>query len=432
MVTGVLLLAGCAGTPVTMQVERQTAQGDYQQALSLVTPKQTAYKGANILLYYLDKGALLQRLGEYPVSNQELDEAERLMEEFSTTSVTQAAASFLVNDMTMDYSGEDFEQVMVNAIKALNYLYAGDFSGAGVEARKVNTRLLELDDKYQGKAIYSEDAFARYLAAFVYEAQGEYNNAYIDYKKAYKGFIHYNRQFNMPMPEVIKQDLLRLSRWMGFDDEFRRWRRTFKDQPLPSMRPKKQSEVLLVIYDGLIPSKRTTYTAVPIRTADHEPYVLKVAFPEFSPREPVIGQVRVGTAGGEIFTSQVVEPLSMIAYKNLGQRLGLISAKAIARATAKYIAAYNVRKATHSKNAGVNMLVGLATNVFTYATEQADTRSWRTLPNRFHLVRCPVAAGKQELEIRVEGLQGEPREGFPLSVELKEGQKLVVPLYYPN
>jgi hypothetical protein len=234
------------------------------------------------------------------------------------------------------------------------------------------------------------------------------------------------------MPDVVKQDLLRLSRWLGFDDEYRHWRHTFKDQAIPSARPRKRSEVLLVIYDGLIPSKRTTYTSVPIETPDHKPYVLKVAFPEFIPREPVIGQVRVGTPAGDVYTSQVVEPLSMIAYKNLEQRLGLISAKAIARATAKYIAAYNVRKATHSKNKGLNALVGLATNVFTYATEQADTRSWRTLPNRFHLVRLPLAAGKQDLEIRVEGLQGESREGFPLNVDLKEGQKVIIPLYYPG
>jgi hypothetical protein len=72
---------------------------------------------------------------------------------------------------------------MVSILKALNFLYQGDYSGARVEARKVNGKLNVFADEYGDKAIYTDDAFARYIAAFAYEAQGELNDAYIDYKK---------------------------------------------------------------------------------------------------------------------------------------------------------------------------------------------------------------------------------------------------------
>lgn len=434
VVVATSFIGGCSSLPLTNKIETTTAAGAYQEALTIVENSQsTYYNGANSLLYYFDRAALLQRLQNYQASSRDLEQAELLIEEFTVTSITQATTSFLVNDMTMDYSGEDFEQVMVNAINALNYLYDQDYQGAGVEARKVNTRLVVLNDKYEGKAVYKEDAFARYLSAFAHEALGDYNSAYIDYKKAYQGFKDYHRFFSMPIPMMIRADLLRLARWQGFEDDYQYWRKEFgRKLPTPSRRPVQQAELMLVVYDGLIPSKRTKYVAAPITTPDDKPYTLKVAFPEFAPREPAISRVRIGTPAGKIYVSQVVEPLSSIAYKNLEQRLGLIAAKAIARATAKYIAAYQVRRATKSSDQGVNLLVGLATNIFTMATEQADTRSWRTLPNRFHIIRLPLEPGRHELEVRVEGLIDGSRPGYPLVVELNKGQKKVLPVFIPN
>lgn len=428
-----LSLVGCGGIPIAKHVERKAAAGNYEEALALLEEKKQQFSGPNNMLYYFERGSLLQRVGDYKTSTQELGQAELLIEELYGTSVSEAALSFLTNDMSMSYPGEDFEQVMVNVIKELNFLYKNKLQGAMVEARKVNTRLVQLADKYGDEAIYKQDAFARYLAAFAREADRDYNGAYIDYKKAYQAFRWYEKHFSMPIPPVIKWDLIRLSRWLGFDDQYREWRKEFGDDiPDPGRRPERRSEVLIVVYDGLIPFKDTRYVRVPIRDPDKNPYILKVAFPVFRPRRNVVERLRVGLADGRVVESQLMEPLDIIAYKTLEQRIGLISVKAIARATAKYIAAYQVRKATRTKDKGVNFLVGLATNIFTYATEKADTRSWRTLPNRFHVARIPLPPGEHELELRIKTRRGSTRSLPPITVKLKKGEKKVVPVYVPR
>ena len=423
-----LFLNGCAGMQVAKKVERSMAAGDYAGALAAIEKDKKQYAGANSLLYYFDRGALLQRMGDYSASSTDLEEGELLIEKLYGTSVTEAMASMLVNDMSMSYTGEDFEQVMVHIIKELNYLYKHDLQGAMVEARKVNTRLVQLSDKYGKEGVYKQDAFARYLAAFAREAEQDYNGAYIDYKKAYQAFEWYGKHYGMSMPLMIKEDLLRLSRWVGFDDEYRHWRKAFGDDiPEPGRRSRQRSELLLVIYDGMVPVKHTRYVAKPIEDPDGNPYTLKVAFPVFEPRLPVISRVRLGLPDGQVAVSQLMEPLAAIAIQNLEQRIGLIMVKAIARATAKYIAAYQVRKVARSQ------LVNLATNIFTFVTERADTRSWRTLPNRFHLLRVCLPAGQHDLELRLVSLEGEARPGGrPLSVSLKEGEKKVMPLYVPR
>ena len=425
-------LAGCGGLPVTDRLAARMAAGDYETGLTLIEKSESQYAGPNSLLYHLDLGSFHQRAGNYAKSTQALEQAELLAEELYTKSVSEGLASFLVNDTTLSYAGEDFEQVMINVIKALNFLYQGDLEGAGVEARKVNTRLAQLADKYGDDAVYAEDAFARYLAAFAYEARGEYNDAYIDYKKALTGYERYRKHYGTPVPDFLARDLLRMSRWLGFTREYRRWRKRFPEAEAPSRRPRPRSEVLLVVYDGMINAKRTVYTRAAIKDADGDPYLLKVAFPAFAPSRPAVSRVRVGLPDGEARPAQVAQPLGAIAVKNLEQRIGLISAKAIARATAKYIAAVQARRATRSKNEGMNLLMNIATNVYTAATERADTRSWRTLPYRFLLIRSEVPPGEHTLPVAAEGPGGAARPGLEVRVCLEEGEKKAVPVYLPR
>ena len=53
-----------------------------------------------------------------------------------------------------------------------------------------------------------DDAFARYLAGFAYEADGNYNDAYIDYQAAYAAYLEYEKRFGLPVPDQVKADLL--------------------------------------------------------------------------------------------------------------------------------------------------------------------------------------------------------------------------------
>ncbi len=423
-----LLLAGCATLRVADRLDRDLAAGDPAGGLAAIEQAKDQYAGPNSLLYYLDRGSLLQRAGEYAASTAELEQAERLIEEFSVTSVSEAAGSMLVNDLTLSYSGEDFERVMVNVLKALNFLYLGDLAGAQVEARKVNTRLLQLGDAYGPDAVYAEDAFARYLSAFAYEAAGELNSAYIDYRKAYEAYRSYEKQFGTPAPWFLARDLLRLSRALGFDDEHQAWRERFgREDPPPALRPKRRSELLLVIYDGRMPAKGTRYTGAQVWDEDRRPHLVKVAFPFFKLHPPAVEAVGVNLADGTTLTAAVAEPLAVIAVKTLEQRIGLISAKAVARATTKYLAARQVQKAS-----GGNTLIGLAADLYSWISERADTRSWRTLPFRFSLLRVALPPGVHTLTLWAAPYEGPELRTFMLQVELEPGEKKTVPVYLPR
>ena len=58
-----------------------------------------------------------------------------------------------------------------------------------VEVRKINIRLQQLNDKYPDhKNRYQRDAFAQLLMGLIYDAAGDYNNAFIAYRNAYNTY----------------------------------------------------------------------------------------------------------------------------------------------------------------------------------------------------------------------------------------------------
>jgi hypothetical protein len=165
-ILGALLINGCASvatrTAHFQKIEASVQQGNYADAIvQLENGKGNFYQKKERVLYYLDLGALHHYNGDYDKSNELLTEAENAIEELYTKSVSKAAASLLLNDNALDYSGEDYEDIYINIFKALNYLELEKFDEAFVEIRRINQKLNLLEDKY-GKLIVaysiSEDA----------------------------------------------------------------------------------------------------------------------------------------------------------------------------------------------------------------------------------------------------------------------------------
>ena len=79
-----------------------------------------------------------------------------------------------------------------------------------VEVRKINIRLQQLNDKYPDhKNRYQRDAFAQLLMGLIYDAAGDYNNAFIAYRNAYNTYqTDYLKNFGLAAPEQLKKDLL--------------------------------------------------------------------------------------------------------------------------------------------------------------------------------------------------------------------------------
>ena len=137
----------------------------------------------------------------------------------------------------------------------------------------------------------------------------------------------------------------------------------------------------------------------PVPGSNQRPvHLVQLAFPTFVSRPSRIAYAQLSAiSAGTRYTAQthLVQDITAIAGKDLQDRLGCISAKTLARAAAKYAAARGLEEGVRrgTRHDAAVAVVGVLANITCVATEQADTRSWRTVPGAFHLARLPLPPG---------------------------------------
>lgn len=407
-------LAGCATFSDTIQsTERSLAQ--QQPQLALVEYVKLKPSSADRVLYLMNKGMLLRMVGDYEQSTRALEEAKKLIEDLRAVSVREQALSIAVNDAAQSFIGEDFEQVMVHAYLALNYLEQQRVDAARVEALQSDVLLREIAQG-SSSSPYVEDAFTRYLTGIVYEDEREWSDAMIAYRKAYEAYQGQLDRFGVALPETLKHDLIRLADRMGLAQEAERYRESFGIRDtLSATALADQGEIILTVHAGLAPAKREQAITV---LNPNTGRLLRVALPQYRSRGHPFAYARVSVNTQSATTSRVVS-VDAIAMKSLESRMPAITARAIARMIFKD----SVAKAAAGDGGGSQAMLGAAVNIAAMFTERADTRSWFTLPGEIHLARISLPPGDYRGRIELYGQGGGVLQSSEFQITLGKGEK---------
>jgi len=432
----IILLTGCGGSGNRyLLVDNSLLASDYQQADAIIQKAEDEYGTKSRVLYWMDRGMTLQLAGEYQRSNEVLEQAEDEIDRLYTRHIRTESFAFMTNDNTLPFEGDPYEQVMINVLKALNYASLNQWQDALVEARRIDHRLNVLTDRTKDKGAYRDDGFARYLSGILYESAGDVNNAFIAYRKAYETFEASRSWSRTAVPSQLRADLLRTADALHLSQEFREYQQLFPDTTWKSIEEQQHlAQVIVISYNGRAPRKEDQFIDLPIsmdalqlvlinqglsqathqqhRAADSVLYglngrVVRVALPKLIPQKT---QVHVDTVslipeqGAPVtIRTELAQDVTALADKALSERMVGIATKAVARAAFKYsVAEGATRGAQHAVggDAGpwVGLAVGLLTKGFAVASEEADKRSWRTLPDEIHLARTWVSPGVYRLK----------------------------------
>lgn len=358
------------------------------------------------LLYLMDIGLSLHAAGQYEESNKVFLKADRIAEIKDYTSLATEATTLLTSENIKDYKGEDFEKVLINTYLSMNYALMGDWENALVEARRVNHKLYMMVT--QGERKYKQNAFARYLSAVIYEAEANWNDAYIDYKET--------RKLEPGFPG-LGRDLWRCAKMIGMEDEMERWDHEFnlseEDHKQARLRvPKAGKAEIIVLYEnGISPEKR--------------PHPNFYSIPKFFPRYNPVRAARVSVDSlvpGHHYEADtvVLHDIEATAIENLDEKYGGIIAKKIAGVVAKEVVADQIGRRT-------NAIVGAVAKIFFYVSDQADVRSWNLLPRDLQLTRILVDPGTYVVRVHPIGAAGGLKEK---TVQVGAGKKVFVNFRY--
>ena len=235
-----LLLAGCATYQSKVFKSRQLVEsGQISEATSQLKVL-ADQEGDDQLIYVLDYATLLQYAGDFKESNQYFFKALKLIDQFDYQSVSRVSGSLLFNEEMVQYKGDTFEKIFVNAFLALNFLELNDLDSALVETRRINQKYQTY--RQEEKKNFEMNSFATYLSAMIWEADGKYDDAYIAYKDAYK--IDKNIG-------TIDDDLVRTAKKSQRMDDYKKLKAEFSQvKEDPSWYDKSQGEVIVIFQNG--------------------------------------------------------------------------------------------------------------------------------------------------------------------------------------
>ncbi|MBE9561104.1 MAG: hypothetical protein IMF15_09970 [Proteobacteria bacterium] len=357
----------------------------------------------------LDKGMLRRINQNYSGSNQILEVAKQEIEQLYGVSITENLASVTINETLRGYEGDRYEQLLLHAYMALNYIQLGQVDGARVEMLQANVKMMEWGDEPE------EDAFLRYLEGMIYEALDEQDSALISYRKAYTVYKEKGGTQYPVAPELLKKDLLRLLAWQGLWSEYKSYKKEFG---MAGFKPVKASknfgELVVILNNGLAPIR--SEKAIPIFSSEIQQN-LRVAFPVYErPRQSLYAS-RI-SVNSKQNTLETVEDIDALARYSLEQAMPGIMARATARAVIKY-------NTQHTANEN-SSIAGLLMTITNLVTERADTRSWTTLPQEIQLQRVLLPVGEHQLQIELVNAAGRIVDAIEEKVVIKPKQSSFV------
>lgn len=408
MVAGLLALSGCATNSLFVPYPNQAQQWKASLATAPVAPAATeklekAAAGGDGVLYLQELGRVSQLTGQREQSREAFAAAIQKYDEedasarIQVSSLASSTTSLVTNDNARGYVAPDYERIFTHAYQALNYWYANDPTGTAVELRGAaleqrvaadkrdkeiakaeeaaeenNVDLSQFDGYFQGiNAVAGEvkasfqNAWTFYLSALFWEAHGEYNDALVDYKKALE--IH-------PELDMLKEDVERVSNAM-------------------KGRPEKDGMVAVLYEQGFVQAREEF--SLPIPTVHG---IFSVAFPTYSlTSKPRPNSLRVlDSASQPLGETVVLADVGALAAKDLKERLPGMLVRQTLRATAKY----NLQK---KANDDFGPLGAFATQLYNLVSEQADRRSWLTLPAYAQATRFSLPQGEHTLVLSTPG-----------------------------
>lgn len=402
------------------------ARADYPAAIQRIeTAKNKAYKAKDRVVYYLDIGMLHHWNGDYEQSNEYLEKAERAIEENFTRSVTRAAASLMLNDNTLAYAGEDYEDIYLNVFKALNYLALGQNDSAFVEIRRIDNKLVQLAGKYDGmaqqlsaaeeaqqsfrpgKSYFQESALGRYLGALLYRNDYKWDDVRIDFEKIDQGWR-------------LQPDIYTFSK-PDFTEERQR-----------SVAP--QARLNVIAFSGLSPDKMAstfyihTEEDLIVLAGTSEDYLgkqrldglnalfwpdvpagyhFKFQLPSMHRRPSNIGRIEVEVEGGPALPLQPLESLENAAIETFSIKKPIIYLKTLTRAVTKGLLSEQAKQEmTQDMDDGVAFLLRIFTDVMTDQTENADLRVSRFFPADAAIRELHLDEGVYDIRVNYYGYDG--------------------------
>jgi len=350
------------------------------------------------LLWALQLGTVERIRRDYQKSTEYFDKAEQMLKFYDERSeLGDAIGSTVASDNVAPYKGQQYDGVMINTYKALNFMAEGKMDLARVEfnraldrqrrakekfseeINKLNSELQQKQRQNQFTKANVENPKTRELLAQKYP--NLYNfEAYPDFVNPFATYLA-GIYFNLVGDYSKAVDLLKESCGMVKDNPYIAKDLSITEGVLDG-KGKLEDTVWLIFENGLGPVKKEFRLDIPLFLATNKVKYVGIALPKLEFRDRAYPYL-LAEADGKRYKTCSVSDMDRVIRTEFSKDFKGILTRAIISATAKAVAQY----ALEQEGSSAASIASIVVAAYSYASTAADVRIWTTLPKDFQVAR---------------------------------------------
>jgi hypothetical protein len=373
--------------------------------------------GDSLVLALLEQGTVRHARGEFELSNQSFAAADAWFVEFDNApdiSVSRETLAALSNLNALPYRGTDADRIMANTYRALNFLLLGKPAAARVELRRAYERQRQA---VQANAERIREANALATAPPARRSDGgRYNTAaarrdpqfnraldrqYADLDR-FRGYGDYVNPFTewlqgvYHLGEAVDGNDLEWSR-----KSFERLAGIVPDNPYVQEDHAAAEAIAaggpiepvtyVVFATGTAPLRTEMRIDIPLWIFDSRVDYVGANFPRLIFNPAYVRQLTVRSDTGT-YPTRLLADMDAVIATDFRNDLPVIVTKTLVAAGTKAAIAYGVRRSLESQDSEIALLFRIFATIYQYAANQADLRTWASLPKQYQIARLPTPA----------------------------------------
>lgn len=437
----IMLTSGCAS--MTQRKELSSfnnlySSGKYIEAANIeLKEKKEEKSDPSNLLETIQAAAALRYAQQYSQSSSLFDECEDIIkyhnEQLMISNACSNTGAVLVNDAVLDYQGTEYDGVMVNTYKALNFWQVGKKDLARIEFNRALDRQRRAKERFAAEIAKQKEEIDKRQAE---------ENSKAKNKKAPQMNIHKNVN-NPEIGKIIKAKYSNLYKFKAYPDFINPFttymaglffmsegdyskaatllKETYgmvEENPIVAADFASVEKILdgqktnnhftwIIFENGLGPEKEEFRLDLPILLFTNKVKYTGIALPKLKFRDQAYSHLVIKNKGHNVGQTNTLASMDRVVQTEFKKKYPATVTKAVVSTLIKTYGQYRAQKEYGD-------LGGFAAAFYQIATTSADIRIWTALPKEFQVAKITT-----------------PKDGI-VSLETPVGDKINVPVPKDN
>lgn len=392
------------------------------------------------LLWKLQLASVQRDLKKYESSNHVFDLSESALKTYDLQKLDRKfgkeSTQVFLNDAEVPFEGNEYDRIMINTYKAMNFLAMSEFADARIEFNRALDRQTDALRRFEDEIQEQEEAIGS-AKPHVQETlnQGEleeiirarYKN--LDAYSLYPNYVNPFTTYLAGLFFLLDQDPSKatniLKEAYGMNQDSPLILRDFYDADQGIM---PENQLWVIVENGLSPDTVEERIDIPIFTPELQLFYAGIALPKLIERPLAYRNIEI-VADDEFYPTEVVCNMDAVVWQEFDHHFKGELQREITRAILKsgsQAALFGITQ--HNANGDSAEIFSIIAQFIAAAlaeeTTKADVRYWSTLPKQFESVRMNIP------EDRVVTLFGD--DLALASVEIPECQNAILFVKIPS